>query len=206
MSKFTEICDNLLQKAGISANKMMKDLGFSSGLYYQWKKDLQNPSPTKLAAIAKYLDISVDTLMGVEHERTVEIISDQIYNIPVYESVSAGLGVYANDRIVGFLPVTVKKTDVQNTFAAKVVGNSMYPQICDGDTIIVRKNADVENGDIAVILIDSDEAVVKKVKFSADKLTLISFNPEYEDRVFTAEECEERVKIMGKVIGSYKSW
>lgn len=201
MPKFTDLCDRLLQDAGISASKMMKDLGFSNGLYSQWKKGLQNPSAAKLAAIAHYLNVPVSYFRN-EPEPSIIPLDNAPVSIPVYESVSAGLGAYADNKIVGYTSVYLR--NVSEIIAAKVVGDSMYPHICNGDTVIIRKNAEINSGDVAVILID-DEAVVKKVKFEQDKLTLISFNPEYQDRVFTANEAE-RIKIIGKVISSQKNW
>ena len=59
-----EIINDLLKEKGISASKMMKDLGFSSGLFSQWKKGLQNPSRKKLEMIAQYFNVSVDYLLG----------------------------------------------------------------------------------------------------------------------------------------------
>lgn len=53
----------LLNQKGISAAKMCRELGFSSGLFYQWKKGSQNPSMDKLIKIAQYFNVSVDYLL-----------------------------------------------------------------------------------------------------------------------------------------------
>lgn len=59
-----EIINNLLSAKGIKPSKMMKDLGFSSGLFSQWKAGAQNPSTEKLAKIAEYLGVTTDYLLG----------------------------------------------------------------------------------------------------------------------------------------------
>lgn len=56
--------NGLLTEKGISAAKMSKDLGFSSGLYSQWKKGLQKPSVSKIDLIAEYFNVSTDYLLG----------------------------------------------------------------------------------------------------------------------------------------------
>lgn len=205
MAKFTDLCNRLLQDKGMSASKMMKDIGFSSGLYSQWRKGSQNPSAAKVAAIAHYLNVPVSYFYDSPSEPSIIPLDNTPASIPVFESVSAGFGAYADNKIIGYTSVYLRNVDMNEIIAAKVVGDSMYPHICDGDTVIIRKNAEINDGDIVVVLIDGDEAVVKKIKFGKDSLTLVSFNPEYKDRTFVAADAD-RIKIMGKVISSQKSW
>ena len=62
--KEIETINKLLEQKGISASRMMKELGFSSGLYSQWKKGAQKPSADKLQKIADYFNVSVDYILG----------------------------------------------------------------------------------------------------------------------------------------------
>ena len=62
--KTVEIINGLLKQRGISAAKMMSELGFSSGLYSQWKSGKQKPSREKLDKIADYFGVSIDYLLG----------------------------------------------------------------------------------------------------------------------------------------------
>ena len=204
MTKFERIQQAVIDK-GIKPSTMMKDLGYSHGLWYQWKNGLQNPAAKRIIEIAKYLEISPGYLLTGEYPNA-EIITGNIYQVPVYNSVSAGFGAYADDNIVDYTSVVLNPNDRDKVIAAKVVGKSMFPYINDGDLVIIRKDADIMDGDIAVILIDSEDCVVKKVKITDTALTLISFNPEYEDRIFTVKECCTRIKFLGKVIRSEKIW
>ena len=88
--------------------------------------------------------------------------------------------------------------EAENTMCINVEGDSMYPKIEDGDTIQVLRQSTCDNGDIAVILIDREEGVVKKVQFDENSTTLISFNPKYSPRVFVGEE-QNRLMIQGVV-------
>ena len=80
----------------------------------------------------------------------------------------------------------------------KVSGDSMYPKIEDGDIIVVRKQSSVDNGQIAVVLIDGEEGVVKKVNSGKNFMELLSINPMYPPRLFENEEVE-RISIVGLV-------
>lgn len=134
------------------------------------------------------------------------INSDNIYRIPVFESVSAGFGAYASDEIMDYIPVMIKNPyDVDDTIAIKVKGDSMYPKIEDGDIIIVRKQTSVDSGDIAVLLMDGDEGLVKKVEYGSDWIELHSINPEYKTKRFEGREVL-RLQVVGLVIGSYKTF
>ena len=74
----------------------------------------------------------------------------------------------------------------------------MYPKIEDGDIIVVRRQPIVDNGQIAVVLIDGEEGVVKKINAGNDFIELLSINPMYPPRRFEDEDTE-RISIVGLV-------
>ena len=132
--------------------------------------------------------------------------SDKIYKIPVFASVSAGFGAYAEENVIDFLPIVIENPyDVPDMLGIRVHGNSMYPKIEDGDVIVVRKQESVDSGDIAVIMIDGEEGVVKKVIYGDDWIELHSINPEYMPRRFEGAEVE-RLRVVGLVKGTFKTF
>ena len=132
--------------------------------------------------------------------------SDNIYKSPVFASVSAGFGAYAEENVIDFLPIVIENPyDVPDMLGIRVHGNSMYPKIEDGDTVIVRKQESVDSGDIAVIMIDGEEGVVKKVIYGDDWIELHSINPEYMPRRFEGAEVE-RLRVVGLVKGTFKTF
>ena len=74
----------------------------------------------------------------------------------------------------------------------------MYPKIEDGDLVVVRKQSSVDNGQIAVVLIDGDEGLVKKVYYGNGWIELVSINPEYAPKRFEGSEAK-RVEVVGLV-------
>ena len=84
----------------------------------------------------------------------------------------------------------------------------MEPNIRENDLLIVRRQSDVENGDIAIVMINGDEATVKQVKKGKDGITLIGFNVAvYSPHFYSNKEIEELpVRIVGKVIESRHEW
>ena len=80
----------------------------------------------------------------------------------------------------------------------KVKGDSMYPKIEDEDIVVVRKQSSVDSGQIAVVLIDNEDGLVKKVIYDKDTIELHSINPEYQTKIFNGKDVL-RVSIVGLV-------
>ena len=71
-------------------------------------------------------------------------------------------------------------------------------RIYDGDLVFVRKQSDVENGDIAVVMTNQDEVSIKRIIKKGNIIVLQPENPEYMPMIFDEQDCE-KVKILGKV-------
>lgn len=193
---FIKIC----KERGITAGAVCEKCGLSSSTHSKWKKSV--PKSDTLIKIADTLNISVDSLLGREKSllSNAEFVDESnIFLLPLYESVSAGLGRDAISEPVGFYPTVVEMPyDIESYFCVKVVGDSMYPKIEDNSIIVVRKQPCVENNKIAVVLIDREEALVKKIFKGKDYIELISINPLYPPIRFEKEEMN-RVTIEGYV-------
>ncbi|MBQ7131266.1 MAG: LexA family transcriptional regulator [Oscillospiraceae bacterium] len=127
------------------------------------------------------------------------VFTDNIRMIPLYNSVSAGLGATAQDEIVDFIPLRIRSDyEAAETICIRVKGDSMSPKIDDGDIIQVQKISSVDSGSIAVVLLDGDEGLVKKVEYGKDWIELHSFNPYYPVRRFEGAEVL-RLQVVGLV-------
>lgn len=86
-------------------------------------------------------------------------------------------------------------------FALRVNGDSMEPLLLEKDIIIIRQQSDVDSGDIAVVLINGDDATVKKIHKQDNGITLMPINPQYTPIFFTTEEILNKpVTIIGKMV------
>lgn len=196
-----------MDKNSIDRNKLCEDLNFKYSTVCEWLSAKKYPRMDKIEILANYFNINKSDLIEetpiskLTLKTSVGHILDNkdIRMIPVFESVSAGFGAYADEKIIEYIPLHIQNSyDADNMLAIKVIGNSMYPKIEDGDIIAVRKQSDFENGQIAVVLVDGDEGLVKKIYQEQNKITLVSCNPEYPDKVFIGEEIE-RLSVVGVV-------
>jgi repressor LexA len=162
---------------------------------------------SQIQKIADILEVSPISLLGLEDntpavESNATMLPDSnVRMIPVYESVSAGFGAHAENMIVDYMPLyIVSAAEAENTLIIRVEGDSMYPKIEDGDSIQVLRQDFADNGQVAVLLIDGEDAVVKQFFHDrkAKTVTLHSFNPDYKDRVFDGIEMT-RLRVLGVV-------
>lgn len=188
----------ICKSKGISVTGLLNQCKISSGSCTYWKKG-NMPSSKTLEKLSSALGISTETLLGKSQTITPQQFAENIFQIPVYESVSAGFGTTAIDDVIDYYPVRINNSaDVCNSMCLKVKGDSMYPKIEDGDIIVVRKQLSVDNGAIAVVLIDNNDGLVKKIEYDNDCIKLISINPMYPPMIFTGED-RNKVSIIGLV-------
>ena len=125
----------------------------------------------------------------------------QAVTIPVLGRVAAGIPIEAVEDIIDYEEIPSSMARTGEYFGLKIQGHSMEPNICDGDIVIVRKQSDVESGNIAIVLINGENGTCKKILKDTRGLTLVSFNPRYDPMFFTCEDVETLpVVIRGKVV------
>ena len=159
----------------------------------------------KLIEFAKALGTTPQWLMGYEEKTNISAVyKKNIRMVPVFESVSAGFGAYADDQILDYCPFIINsEKEAAETITIRVSGDSMSPKIEDGDIIRVHKQDSVDSGSIAVVLLDGEEGLVKKVVYGDDWIELHSINPYYPVRRFEGEEVL-RLRVVGLVKGSFR--
>lgn len=195
---FWERFYNLCIDNGTKPNAVAKQLGFSSAVCTQWKQRGTTPKIEYLQKIAAYFGVSVDYLTGQPDPPNAAAPDGTVYYRPVFNSVSAGFGAYADSDVVRYEPLVITNPyDVENTICINVRGDSMYPDIPDGSTVVVRKQDTIESGQIGVVLV-GDEGFVKRVEIGADFVRLISTNPEYPPRTLRGADLDN-VRIVGRV-------
>ena len=194
---------NRRKELGMTQDELAKLTGYndrSSIAKIEAKKaDL---SQSKIIAFAEALKVSTSYLMDgevkeIEEKSNINMnhIETDFMMIPLYESISAGYGASASEFIER-IPVFGLKKNGTTYFAVKVKGDSMEPKIPNGSTIIIKKDIQIESGEIGAFNLN-DENFVKQKKLVKDKLILHSFNLAYEDKV--VNEFDD-FKEYGKVV------
>lgn len=162
----------------------------------KWETGFQTPVMYTVTCIAKVLGVSVDYLSG---DKTTDGVSG--VKIPVLGYVKAGIPIEAVEEIIDYEEISRELADKGEHFALRIKGDSMEPKISDGDVVIVRKQESVENGQIAVVLVNGDDATVKKFFRNDNGIKLVSTNPSYDPFFYTPKEVDTLpVRVIGRVI------
>ncbi len=165
------------------------------------KGTVKNIKRDSLIKLAKYLDTTPEYLLGWDDTiHNAEIVDDSDFAmIPVIGRVAAGLTCLAENNITDYEPVLRKSinSDEQYVFL-RVIGDSMYPVFMEDDLVLVRCQTSVDSGSYAVVTIDGEDGVVKKVVYGKNFIELQSINPMYPPRRFEDEEVL-RIRVFGLV-------
>ena len=121
--------------------------------------------------------------------------------IPILGTVIAGIPISAIEEIIGWEEISPKLASQGDYFALKIKGDSMSPTIDAGDVVIVKKQQDVNSGDIAIVCANGDEATCKKIIKHKEGISLVSLNPKYEPMYYDkADIVDKPIHIIGKVV------
>lgn len=194
--KIYALCTN----SGISIAGLCNATGISKSAFTELKGGRTKSLGAKsLSKIAQYFNVSTDYLLSHEIVRPIE--QGKGVKIPVVGVVHAGLPIEAIQDILDFEEITPELAASGEFMALRVSGDSMEPRICAGDVVIVRRQPTAENGDVCVVMVNGDEATLKKVQRTDDGIMLIPFNSNYAPMFFTNKQIEQLpVTILGKVI------
>lgn len=196
----------LREKQGLSQEALAQRTGYKDrSSIAKIEAGLVDLTQSKIAAFAKALNVTPANLMGIADD-PLYLPSDAIpidfleyHRIPILGRISAGLPLYAEEHIEGY---TI--TDLNGGaeyFALRVHGDSMNAAgINDGYLIIVRRQEEVEQGEIAVVIVGTDDATVKRFYSSDSTVTLMpqSTNPEHKPQVYDLSKTV--IRVLGKVV------
>nr|UVY31464.1 MAG: CI repressor [Bacteriophage sp.] len=180
-------------------------VGVGKSTVKKWEDGyISNMRRDKIALLAKVLKMNpVSFITGEfkeeEENQAIPLPQTNVFMRPVYDSISAGFGVIAQDVPVDYMPTYITCPSEQDKYIwINVHGDSMSPLIDDGSKILIKKQTSVDSGQIAAVLVDDEEAVVKKVLYNDNTVELHSVNPYYPPRVFKNNDVT-RVQILGLV-------
>lgn len=176
-------------------------VGVSEATVSRWESgNIANMRRDRIAALAQILKVSPIDIMGVTDDDNYDD-SIKSVQIPVLGRVKAGIPMTAIESIIDYEEISQKQAQTGEFFGLQIKGDSMEPKISEGDVVIVRKQETVENGEIAVVLINGDDATVKKFYKTDAGIKLVSTNPTYDPFFFTPDEVNTLpVSVIGKVV------
>ncbi len=204
MTIINNVLKDYRNQMGLSLDELARLTGVPKSTLSRYENNPNQKMDIKIVfEIAKTLKIPRDVISKSFFESLI-VEKEETVKIPVVGRVCAGNGTIACEEILGHETVESKYSG-DDYFCLQVKGNSMSPKIDNGDIVLVKKQEYVESGELAIVIVDDDDGLIKKVEYGKDSIKLISFNLYYPERIFGKDEMN-RVKIIGKVIESKRKW
>jgi repressor LexA len=203
---FSKRLSEMMQRENINQVELSRIIGVSESTVGKW---ILCKSMPRMGIIQKLADhFHVGKSYFLEETSKDSSPTGRGVRIPVLGRVVAGIPIEAVEEILDYEEITPELAATGEFFALQVKGDSMLPKLEEGDIVIVKKQEDVETGDIAIVLVNGDEATIKQVKKVEGGIMLYGFNPDvYEPHFYSNRQIESLpVRILGKVIESRRSW
>lgn len=196
-SRFSEA----LSESSENTYTIAEKLNLSPATISRYNNGKMLPKLATLYQAADILNVSPEWLMGISDNKSISHIKSKAVKIPVLGTVVAGIPLEAVENIIDYEEISVEMARRGEYFALKVKGDSMEPKISAGDIVIVRKQEDIDSGDLAIVLVNGNEATIKKVMKFNGGINLVPNNPAYEVMTYTNEQIESLpVNVIGKVV------
>jgi repressor LexA len=189
---------------GWTQEQVANKLGVSKQTYSHYENEKRKPGLEMILKLGEIYDVNIQSIFnGDEYSSELMQKPPETYEVgpvvylDVVGSISCGNGTYAYQDIEGQEATPRDWLNGGNYFYLRAKGDSMIGErIMDGDLLLIRQQDEVENGEIAVVIIN-DEAVLKKVTKTNEVVILESANPKYPTKVFSI--ADNNVRIIGKL-------
>ena len=209
LNKFSERLFKLIKENNTDINMLTKILGIKSkSTIYRYMNGEMSPKITTIKYLAEYFNVNEIWLMGYDVPMERQKVESNVFpttdipeKVPVVGKISAGLPILATENIEGyeFAPSSQIKKGY-TYFYLRVQGDSMNLKFSEGDIVLIQRQDTLENDEIGAILVDGNDATVKKYKFENGLVILepMSTNPENTVQIYNPKKIN--IQIIGKVI------
>lgn len=202
MASFSERLAIALKARNVTQAELSKRINVNEGTISNYLKGKYIPKQIRLEEIAGALRVTIPWLMGGDSPMDPQLSQPpKGAKIPVLGSVPAGIPIEAVQDILDYEEISEDMIRSGEHFALRIKGQSMEPRMKEGDVVIVRMQETVDNGDIAVVMVNGDDATVKKFYRDPNGITLVPLNPAFDPFHYTPTETNEMpVRVIGKVV------
>lgn len=185
-----------LEKLANQLNSRNSSSGFTKGRLSKWENDREEPKLSSLNQVAQFFNVDIDYFFNESQPSNASSLPRNIARIPVIGTIACGDPIDADENIVDY--INVPEPIPTDAFALVCEGSSMEPSIIDGDKVVIEPTPDVEDGQVAAVLVDDQtKATLKRIKHIGNSIWLMPDNRDYDPIVLDAQHPG---RIIGKAI------
>lgn len=186
-------------KMGLSMKEAATKLEMPYTTYVNYEKGTREPNSETLIKLSRFFGTSIDYLLGKPESDFIPPGFEplpEMESVPLVGRIACGQPITAEENLEGYVSIPAAW---HATFTLQCRGDSMEPTIHDGDLVAIRKDVQIENGQVAAVRI-GDEATLKHIYLHEDYIELRPENPTYSSIIRRKEEMND-VTIEGKAVG-----
>lgn len=199
---FSKNLNVLMNRMGVNVSDVSEKTGIPYSTVNDWKNGKKMPRGGNLQKLADYFHVNLSDLTS--EQKISNIPSNAIpfgkgfTLIPVIGEIACGDPITAEENVEEYIRISNEDLPRGELFYLRAKGNSMEPRIQNNAKVLCRVQSDVENGEIAAVLVNGDtEATLKRVKKQGDIVMLIAENNTYSPYVITKDN---PARIIGKAL------
>lgn len=191
------------EELGVTVDEIAKRLGKHRATIYRYESNEIGTLPTDvLEPLAVVLNTTPAALMGWEDFRhpfpSNVTVLEPMDKVPLLGQITCGTPILAEENTEGYVDLP---RHIKADFALICKGDSMVNAgIRNGDVVYIRKQAQVENGQIAAVRVRDEEATLKRFYFDVDCIRLMAENPSFPTKSFFGQDMEQ-VHVIGLAVG-----
>lgn len=190
--------ERIAEEKGISGAELARRIGTDRSTITRYYKGIRKISMEEIPKFAEVLEVDVIELLFGSDIKNINVVSEEKVAVPILGKIACGDPILAKENIENYIYKTADSLPSGDVFALQAKGDSMEPMIPDGAIVLLRAQPDVENGEIAAVLVNGDEeATLKRVKKQGDTIFLMPDNSKYAPYIIDENN---PARIIGKAI------
>lgn len=180
----------------MTQSDLAKKLNIAVTSVSSWERGANKPLMDKIELMSDIFDVPTSYFFEDSPENIIPI--SKVVQVPILGTIACGEPILADDNVEGYMDEVAELLPSGTLFYLKCKGNSMEPTIKNGSFVLVRQQPEVEDGEIAAVLVNGDiEATLKRVKHQGDIVMLMPDNSEFSPYVVTGDN---PARILGKAL------
>lgn len=201
MAKLSDMLVYFRKRAGLSQQALSEKMGITRSAIGMYETGRRVPDLETLEAFADYYNVDMNTLIGRSEVPNLPgniALLPPMAKVPLVGRIACGTPILAEENIEEYVDLP---RHIQADFALECKGDSMVGAgIQNGDVVYIRSQPEVENGQIAAVLVDGDEATLKRFYFDGQVVQLVAENARYAPMVFVGEDISKRLRVIGRAV------
>lgn len=193
------LMEKLREEKGFSISELARRTGMAKSAVSRYFNKTREFPLNRVDEFSKALGVSSEYLLGIDFPKPSNIVqTEKITQIPIIGTIAAGTPITAEQNIEEYIAIPSTMVPGGELISLNINGDSMSPGIPNNSFVVVRLQSDVEDGEIAAVLLNGDtEATLKRIKRQNGIMLLVSDNQKYQPIVVTEDY---PAKIIGKAV------